>query len=229
MKDRLELDRVVLIGRTFEEYCRYLQLQESHLGSGRILDVGAGVSSFCAEASSRGYDVTAADPIYNLPVGTISATSAKDLKYVLQQLPSAAHKYNWTFYRDVDELARYRTAARYRFLEDYGARRDRYIPTALPNLPFADGEFDIVLVSHFLFLYDDFHDYEFHRQSILELTRIVRREIRIYPLTNMSGVKSPFVEQLTGDEGCSGLTFTILKSDFEFFRNANEMLRIQKG
>jgi hypothetical protein len=228
MKDRIELDHVVLIGRTFEEYCRYFQLQDSFLESNRILDVGSGVSSFCAESGLRGYDVTAADPIYDLPVETIAAKSAKDLKNILQQVPAAAHKYNWTFYRDVNELARYRTAARYRFLEDYSARRDRYVPSALPNTAFDGNEFDIALASHLLFLYDDLLDYEFHKRSILELSRIVRHEIRIYPLANMSGVKSPFLEQLLSDPDCSGLSFTILKSDFEFFKNANEMLKIQK-
>jgi hypothetical protein len=226
MKDRIELNHVVLIGRTFEEYCRYFQLQHSDLESNRILDVGSGVSSFCAESGSRGYDVTAADPIYDQPVETIAATSAKDLKTVMQKVPAAAHKYNWTFYRDVNELARYRTAARYRFLEDYSARRDRYVPTALPKTAFGGSEFDIALASHLLFLYDDLLDYEFHKRSILELSRIVRHEIRIYPLANMSGVKSPFLEQLLSDPDCSGLSFTILKSDFEFFKNANEMLKI---
>ena len=83
MKDRIELDSVVLRGRTFDEYCTYVQLADRDLRSHRILDVGAGISSFCAGAASRGYDVTAADPIYALPLETIAHKSAEDLKELL--------------------------------------------------------------------------------------------------------------------------------------------------
>jgi len=228
MKDRLELDHVVLIGRTFDEYCNFFQLNDSQLQSKRILDVGAGVSSFCAESASLGYDVTAADPIYELPVETISARSETDLATVLQMVPDAAHKYNWTFYRSVDELARYRATARDRFLNDYAAHHERYVTAALPNTVFRDDEFDVALASHLLFLYDDLVGYEFHKRSLLELCRVTRREIRVYPLTNMSGIKSSFVEQLVSDRDCSSLAFTFVKSDFEFFKNANELLVIQK-
>ena len=228
MKDRIELDRVVLIGRTFDEYCRFFQLNDSQLRSQRILDIGAGVSSFCAESALLGYDVTAADPIYELPLETLSSKSEVDLAYLLQQVPAAAHKYNWTFYRSVDELAGYRATARDRFLIDYAAHHERYITAALPTTGFHDSEFDVTLASHFLFLYDDLVDYEFHKRSLVELCRITRREIRVYPLTNMSGIKSSFVEQLMRDPNCSSLAFTFQKSDFEFFKNANELLLIQK-
>jgi hypothetical protein len=42
----------------------------------------------------------------------------------------------------------------------------------LPRLPFADGEFDLTLVSYLLFGYQDRFDYEFHRESILEIMRV---------------------------------------------------------
>jgi hypothetical protein len=66
MKDRMELDRVVLLGRTLKEYSAYFQLNEADLRSGRILDLGAGVSSFAAESvgtrspcASRGSNLSA--------------------------------------------------------------------------------------------------------------------------------------------------------------------------
>ena len=229
MKDRIELDRVVLLGRTLKEYSAYFQLSEADLRSGRILDVGAGVSSFCAEAATLGCDVTAADPIYDLSLDAIAERSRADLANVLDQLPDVQHKYNWTFYRDPDELARYRTIARELFLKDYSTNRERYVTTSLPSTGFADREFNLVLVSYFLFLYDDLLDYDFHKRSILELARIAQREVRIYPLANLRGMKSVFVESLTRDPDCAALAFTIIKSDFEFLKNANEMLIIRQN
>jgi 2-polyprenyl-3-methyl-5-hydroxy-6-metoxy-1,4-benzoquinol methylase len=65
-KHGLQLDRVVLLGRTFEEYRRYFLLEPHELIGKRVLDVASGVSSFCAEANTLGIKVTAFDPIYSL-------------------------------------------------------------------------------------------------------------------------------------------------------------------
>jgi hypothetical protein len=42
----LQLDRIVLLGRTFEEYRRYFLLELDDLVGKRVLDVAGGVSSF---------------------------------------------------------------------------------------------------------------------------------------------------------------------------------------
>ena len=71
MKRGLKLDRVVLLGRTFEEYRRCLLLEPHELIGKTVLDVAGGVSSFCAEANDLGIKVTAFDPIYSLPLEKI--------------------------------------------------------------------------------------------------------------------------------------------------------------
>lgn len=65
-KRGLRLDRVVLLGRTFEEYRRYFLLEPDELAGKTVLDVAGGVSSFCAEANTRDIRVTSFDPIYSL-------------------------------------------------------------------------------------------------------------------------------------------------------------------
>jgi hypothetical protein len=226
MKDRVELDRVVLLGRTFAEYCAYFQLEARDLQSIRVLDIGAGISSFCGEATSRGCDVTAADPIYSLPIEAVAQKSEQDLDHVMQQMSDAAHQYNWNFYRDLDDLVRYRQTARRSFLKDYRFHPDRYVSASLPATGFGDREFGLVLVSHLLFLYDDLLDYEFHKRSILDLARIAEREVRIYPLTNMTAVQSRYVDQLIADPDCAGLHFTRVQGDFAFLKNSDRHLRI---
>ena len=54
MKQGLVLDKVVLLGRTLEEYRRFFALEVEKLRGKAILDVAAGVSSFCAEANRLG-------------------------------------------------------------------------------------------------------------------------------------------------------------------------------
>ncbi len=45
-KRGLQLDRVVLLGRTFEEYRRYFLLEPDRLVGKRVLDVAGGVRPF---------------------------------------------------------------------------------------------------------------------------------------------------------------------------------------
>ncbi len=100
MKDGLDLKDVVLLGRTRAGYARYFGLDGLDLGGRRILDMGAGVSSFCAEIAAQGGDVTAADPIYARPAEAIEHKCRTDLDEVVAQLPEVAHQYHWAFYRD---------------------------------------------------------------------------------------------------------------------------------
>jgi hypothetical protein len=228
MKDGLELKDVVLLGRTFAEYKELFRLDDLDLSSERILDMSAGVGSFCAEATERGYNVTSADPIYNFPTEEIASKSAADLQEVIRQFPEVSHKYNWKFYRDIDGLRRYREEAYQRFLKHYPTHRSQYVTATLPHTPFQNNQFSLTLVSHFLFLYEDRFNYEFHKRSLLELVRITEREIRIYPLTTLKAEKSSFIDQLINDKDCSMISFTIAKSNFEFLKNSDELLVIQK-
>lgn len=188
------MDEVVLLGRTFAEYCEYFQLPQSRMASERILDMGAGVSSFWAEATASGFDVIAVDPIYRAGGEDISSKAAADLREVLRQLPDVAHNYNWSFHRNADELRALREEALGRFIRNYAVDRQRYIAASLPRTPFRDNAFTLSLVSHLLFLYEDILDYELHKASVLELARITSGEIRVYPLTSLKAVRSSFCD-----------------------------------
>ena len=95
-KRGLQLDRVMLLGRTFEEYRRYFLLEPLAVIGKAVLDVAGGVSSFCAEANNLGIKVTAFDPIYSLSREKIRERSNPDLEFVLAKsgvwvrLPSSA-------------------------------------------------------------------------------------------------------------------------------------------
>ncbi len=228
MKDGLNLKDVVLLGRTFAEYSEYFSLCDFDLKREKVLDMGAGVSSFCAEACQRGYSVLAADPIYGLPASDLSRKCEADLDEVVRQLPRVLHNYNWEFYRDVEHLRECRERAYRAFLPHYVERPKKYVRACLPSLPFGDGEFTLALVSYFLFLYDDRLDYEFHRRSLIELARVTSGEVRVYPLTNLRAEKSSMVDVLMANGGRADLNFEVRKVEFEFLRNADEMLIVRQ-
>jgi hypothetical protein len=88
----LQLDRIVLLGRTFEEYRRYFLLEPDDLMGKRVLD-------FCAEANQLGINVTSFDPIYSLPPEKITERSEPDLESVYRVIGSVP-TYRWGYYKN---------------------------------------------------------------------------------------------------------------------------------
>jgi hypothetical protein len=77
------------------------------------------------------------------------------------------------------------------FLADRQAHPDRYLAASLPDLPFADRSFDLVLSGHLLFSYaplgdgglmaGEGSDLDWHRRALAELCRVSREQVRLYP------------------------------------------------
>ncbi|MGI8966385.1 MAG: hypothetical protein ACR2H1_09920, partial [Limisphaerales bacterium] len=99
MKNSLPLHKVVLLGRTFEEYARYFEFSIEDLKNKKILDIAAGVSSFCAEANERGLNVTAFDSIYDWPPAQIQKQCELDLNFVVREIADVK-AYRWDFYKN---------------------------------------------------------------------------------------------------------------------------------
>jgi len=224
-KRGLQLDRVVLLGRTFEEYRRYFLLQPDDLIGRKVLDVAGGVSSFCAEANNLGINVTAFDPIYSLPAEQIREQSESDLESVYRSI-GRVPTYRWGFYKNPDYMRKLRERASAIFFADYSAHPERYAEGELPRLRFHDGEFDLTLVSYLLFAYQDRFDYKFHRDSILEIMRVTRAEARIYPTVTFEAQASQYLPMLQSDPLLRQFAFTEVKTDFEFLVNSNSFLKV---
>lgn len=226
MKQGLVLDKVVLLGRTLDEYRRYFALDLESLRGKSILDVASGVSSFCAEAHALGLQVTAFDAIYELPADNIQRRCEGDLDHVLDAVRDLK-TYRWHFYKSPENLRRFRERAYQTFLADYRARAgEGYVSGRLPKLPFRDQQFDLTLVSYLLFVYEDQLDYGFHKQSLLEIMRVTRGEARLYPIVTFEAVRSSYLERLHSDPELQHLRFEEVRTDFEFLINSNCCLRV---
>src|SRR5438046_8569264 len=100
----LQLDRIVLLGRTFEEYRRYFLLEPDDLIGKRVLDVAGSVSSFCAEANNLGINVTSFDP---LSPEKIMERSEPDLEAVYRAIGSVP-THRWGYYKNPDYMRKLR-------------------------------------------------------------------------------------------------------------------------
>lgn len=224
---KFELEDIVLIGRTFEEYYNMFELKEISKDD-NILDVASGVSSFCAEANLKGYHVTASDRIYRFSSSSIEKKCARDLEIVLEKLSDVKDSYKWEYFKDINDLAKNRELAYRTFIVDFKEKRNsRYINTEFPETQFKDDQFTISLVSHFLFLYDEHLDYNFHKKTISELIRITSDEIRLFPIVNLRYKRSSFVNKLIEDPEFADYEMEIKRVNYEFLKNGNEMLKIK--
>ena len=226
-KRGLQLDRIVLLGRTYDEYRRYFLLNLEDLVGKTVLDVASGVSSFCAEANAHGIHVTSFDPIYSLTPEKIAERCEPDLQSVFRAIGSVP-TYRWAYYKNPEHMRELRKFASSTFLLDYQAHTERYISGALPNLPFEHDSFDMTLVSYFLFAYQDRLSCEFHRDSILEIMRVTRGEARIYPTVTFEAEPSRYLPLLRSDPALRDFEFTVIKTDFEFLLNSNSFLQVRR-
>ncbi len=222
-----QYNNIVPWGRNFDEYVRMFDLQE-HECRLKILGCGDGPASFNHECRQRGGRVVSVDPIYACSRAEIEQRIRDVFPDVLKQAESRKEKFVWTTIRSVEELGAVRMAAMTVFLNSYeeGKKDKRYIPASLPELPFADNSFDLALSSHFLFLYSENLSYEFHEQAVREMLRVAR-EARIFPLLDMEGRKSPYVDRLLTD--FKDYDIEIRKVNYEFQAGGNEVFVVRKA
>ena len=223
------LDTVVPWGRSFAEYRAMFALTDDDCFRRKVLGCADGPASFNAEANRLGGYVISCDPLYAFGAEAIQQRINATFATMLEQTRRNLDEFVWTIIRSVDELGAVRRAAMDSFLLDFseGRKAGRYIDAALPTLPFTAESFDLVLCSHFLFLYSTQLGEEFHDASVAELCR-VGKEVRIFPLLALGGRRSAFVDAAIARAHSLGLNAAIAKVPYEFQRGGNEMLRITR-
>lgn len=221
------LQNVVPWGRSFAEYRAMFALSKQDLQQS-MLGIGDGPAAFNAILTGQGGRIVSADPIYALSSEQIRRRIDDIYDNMVQQVATNADHLRLEQFGSAEKLGQTRKQAMNLFLQDYdqGKQQGRYLDVELPVLPFAQGQFDMALCSHLLFLYSDQLDLDFHIESILELCRVAR-QIRIFPLMNLSHQLSQHLEPVLEALATAGFCAHIEQVDYEFQTGANQMLRIQ--
>ena len=214
-------------GRSFDEYVAMFGLTAADLDN-RILGCGDGPASFNSIMHKRGKAVVSVDPLYQFTKEEIGRRVQEAYPTIMEQLVANQAAYVWTTITSPHYLGRIRMAAMADFLEDYdeGKADGRYLPHNLPSLPLQDGAFDLALCSHLLFTYSEQLSARFHLQAVLEMCRVAK-EVRIFPLLEMSGKPSRHVPAVCEALDRQGFRWAIEAVEYEFQRGSNEMLRVQ--
>ena len=203
-------------------------LVEADLG-GRILGCGDGPASFNAELTAQGRDVNSVDPLYAFSPAAIERQFERAFVEVMDQMHRNRDGFVWTHVPSIEELGRRRANAMHRFVADYpqGKIENRYVEASLPDLPFDNGSFDLVLSSHFLFLYSEQFDLDFHLKALEEMLRVAK-EVRVFPMLQLGGKASPHVAAIIDTIGSNSAVATVEKVAYEVQKGGNRMLRLRR-
>lgn len=217
-------DRTAFYGRTSVEYCRLFDLDWSELAGASVLDCPGGPGSFPAVASAVADDVIAVDPEYARPAAALAEQCEATIDRFEERLHERREDFVWGFYGDVETRMGFPRAASRRFLLDFGRSPDRYVAAALPDLPLETDAVDLALSANLLFLYGDTFDRAFHEQSIRELARVARREVRCFPLVTLAAERSELVAPVTEALRDDGLAVETREVPYEFVPGSNEIM-----
>lgn len=229
----MKLSEVIPWGRSFDEYRGMFSLTDSDR-AGHVLGCGDGPASFNAQATALGHRVISCDPIYAFSAGEIERRVGDCYDTVISQVKENPDGFVWTLFRDSDHLGECRLAAMRLFLADFerGKQEGRYVVGSLPALPFADGQFSLALVSHFLFLYSEQLDLDFHIAAFEELLRVAH-EVRVFPLLGLDRQWSPHVGPVREHLTRAGFEVQVVAVEYEFQRAEDHagkrMMRVRHG
>ncbi|MGC5772335.1 SAM-dependent methyltransferase [Paenibacillus pabuli] len=224
----LELAQIIFIGRTFEEYMKMFNLTEEEIKGKSILDCPGGACSFSNHARERGANPMAADIAYEHEIGQLEVKGLLDIEHTMKQMEQVQDKYRWDDFGSILGLKEERRRAMTDCAVDMRRFPDHYVASVLPELPFANEQFDLTLSAHFLFTYADRLDAEFHLKTILELLRVTKRELRIFPTVDLSGKRYEHMDELKAILEERGYITSEVKTSYEFQRGAHTMLHVVK-
>lgn len=249
----LERPSISFHGRSLDNYVRFFALDTDALRGQAVLDVGSGPSSFVAEACRRGADAVAVDPIYGVGPQALASRMRLDDERELAQMrtrprsleaggrtsppgarwphpPNASAARSRANFSSFDEAEPDRRAAAQRFLADYEAHftHGRYVGAALPQLPFLDRAFDLVLCAHLLFTRAKRFDFAWHLAACRELARVSAGEVRIHPLSGAGGRRHPELARLRRELRTQGVRSEVVPVSGEFRAGHRSMLVLNR-
>jgi len=151
--------------------------------------------------------VIGVDPLYAQPLDALVQRGSDDVHNTISRMRANASRFADI---DLDAYAHSKLRALARFASDFeqGSIDGRYVTASLPNLPFADREFDVTLSAHLLFTYSDpasggllpesAFTLDWHLSAADELLRVTRHELRLYPTTTRSlrPCRHPYAEAI---------------------------------
>jgi hypothetical protein len=216
---------VLVTSRSFAEYVAFFALDPDRLPR-RVLDCSAGTSGFVAGARAHGSDAVAVDPAYRQALDDLAETGRAGAVGGASMVADYRDRFSFDWYGSPERQRELRASALDDFLDDRRRQPGRYLAAELPQLPFADGSFDLALCSHLLFTWANVFDQAWHESALREMARVAI-EVRVFPLVHQgSGEPVAFLGALR--ERLTGLDTRVVTVPYAFQVGADEMLLVTR-
>lgn len=208
-----------------EEYEQMFDLQEADYRKS-ILDFPGSISSFNAEVYQKVHRVVSGDAIYGMSMEAMQDYAQKLLKLNCDYLTDNADAVLKLGAAALEPIFKMWRANADIFLEDYmtGKKQARYQQVLMPNLPYANHEFQLALCSDYVFNRHVQNDCR-PDQVVAELCRVAE-EVRIFPLLTEAGEVSEWLGPLMLDLQNRNHGIEIRQVPFENVKGGNAMLRV---
>ncbi len=231
----IEPGKVLFYGRTLQEYIKMFALELSKYEGCKVLDCPAGPASFVEEARQQGLDAIGCDPFYTDEIELLIEHGKFGIDKTVEFCFNYSQLSSQKFYSSIEAMKEYATTALKIFTDSYpvGRKHNRYVQAALPNLPFDNKSFDLVLSGNFLFVYSnlshkklEYLDYQFHYQAVLELLRVSKGEVRIFPIPSFGEQLNEYALRLLDDLEKEKIMAHLIPVEYELIQGSNLMLSL---
>lgn len=189
-----------------------------------ILSVASGGSSLGAELRTQNSMVTSLDPLYKQPPEVVEQLITRQLQRLEGLIVENSPEWVWSYHGGKPSLLASRKKTFDAFLSDYRLHYGSQYYRA-SSLPFLSTErtYDLCLCSHFLFLYSNLLDYDFHITSIRSLLKVAN-ELRIYPIMTQALVQYPHLDTLRTELQENGFRSRVVSVSYRLRRDSDHML-----
>ena len=185
--------------------------------------------SINAEMARRGGSVISCDPLYAFSGGEIEARFLETNRELIEKLRRNPDGYDWNYFAGSEAVSRARIEALSIFLADFedGKAQGRYLPDALPRLPFASGAFDLALCSFLFFLRPERHSIPFHVDGLAELSRVAR-EVRVFPVLQLDGRVPDYAKEIYESLRAKRISVSFVSVPPTLHKGADRVLVLQR-
>jgi hypothetical protein len=202
---------IAVTARPLAAYRDMFLLNDDDLAAGPILDCPSGASPFGAQVRALGGHVVSVDPAYSAPDALVERARA-DLDRIRAWQRADPSGFDWSYLGSPDGVHRAWSDAIDEFAADFALDGERYLAAALPSLPFPERRFSTAVSGFLLFSYPEVLDLDDHRHALLELVRVTRGDVRVFPLHDTAGTLYPYLDRLRAELSDHGVATTLSAS-----------------
>jgi len=221
------IKKFTLWGHSLNDYMEMFNLSDKVLQEKRLIEYGAGVTSFNAQMNEKGYTALSIDPMYRLSLAEIKAKADEIFDTTVAKIKANKDKYNWKSYGDLTNLLEQRRQGMNIFYDDYeqGKADGRYMVIEEGSvLALENYTYDLALVTHHLFVNFADRGVEEHVALIQEMIRVAG-EVRVFPLLNKYGQISQLLGPVMLSLQQQDIGLEVRQVSSQLQKSGNAMLR----